>query len=108
MAVATLINTFDTYFKLDKQIRQLQESGKRAEAITLCTGYKPGQSNWAFEQFKAAHQKFLDVNQEQFDVAIAKGFKDVQNFEIIAPVATASIALLTLFGLLPRIKEYEM
>jgi hypothetical protein len=108
VAVATLINTFDTYFKLDKQIRQLQESGKRAEAITLCTGYKPGQSNWAFEQFKAAHQKFLDVNQEQFDVAIAKGFKDVKNFEIIAPVATASIALLTLFGLLPRIKEYEM
>ncbi|GET40389.1 hypothetical protein [Microseira wollei] len=106
-AVATL-NTFDSYFKLDKQIRQLQQSGKRDEAITLCTGYNQGQSNWAFEQFKAAHQKFLDVNQEQFDDAIAKGFKDVQNFEIIASVATASIALLTLFGLLPRIKEYEM
>lgn len=105
-AVATL-NTFDTYFKLDKQIRQLQQSGKRAEAITLCTGYNQGQSNWAFEQFKAAHQKFLDVNQEQFDVAIAKGFKDVENFEIIATVAASGIALLTLFGLLPRLKEYD-
>lgn len=106
-AVATL-NTFDTYFKLDKQIRQLQQSGKRAEAITLCTGYNQGQSNWAFEQFKAANKKFIDVNQEQFELAIALGFKDVQNFEIIAPIATASIALLTLFGLLPRLKEYEM
>ncbi len=106
-AVATF-NTFDTYFNLDKQIRQLEQSGKRAEAITLCTGYNQGQSNWAFEQFKAAHQKFLDVNQEQFDDAIAKGFKDVQNFEIIAPLAASSIALLTLFGLLPRIREYEI
>lgn len=106
-AVASL-NTFDTYYKIDKQIRQLQQSGKRAEAITLCTGYKPGQSNWAFEQFKDAHQKFLDINQEQFDVAIAKGFKDVENFEIISPVTASAIALLTLFGLLPRIKEYEI
>ena len=106
-AVATL-NTFDTYFKLDKQIRQLQQSGKRAEAIALCTGYKPGQSNWAFEQFKDAHQKFLDVNIKQFDDAIAQGFKDVENFEITTPIAASAIALLTLFGLLPRIKEYEM
>jgi hypothetical protein len=34
------------------QIRQLERSGKHVEAIALCTSYDPGQSNWAFEQFK--------------------------------------------------------
>jgi hypothetical protein len=40
---------------------QLQQSGKHADAIALCVGNNPGQSNWAFEQFKQANQKTLDI-----------------------------------------------
>ena len=105
-AVKTL-STFGTYFTLDQQIRQLEQSGRHVEAVALCTGYKPGQSNWAFEQFKQAHQEFLDINMKAFEEAVDRGFKDVEGFEISAPIVTVAIALLTLFGLLPRIKEYS-
>lgn len=105
-AVKTL-STFGTYVTLDQQIRQLQQSGKYAEAIALCTGYNLGQSNWSFEQFKQAHQKFLDINMQAFEKAVEQGFKDVEGFEVTTPVATIAIAFLTLFGLLPRIKEYS-
>lgn len=105
-AVATL-STFGTYLKIDQQIRQLQQTGKHAQAIALCTGYNPGQSNWAFNRFLDAHQKTLDINIAAFEDAIAQGFKDVDGFEIVTPIVTVAIAGLTLFGLLPRIKEYS-
>lgn len=97
-----------TYIAIDKQIRQLERSGKHAEAIALCLGNQPGQSNWAFDELKAANQKSFDVNQAAFDKAIKQGFKEVDGFEYITPVALSAIALLTLFGLLPRLKEYSV
>ncbi|HEY9606183.1 MAG TPA: hypothetical protein V6C85_31545 [Allocoleopsis sp.] len=105
-AVATL-STFGTYLNIDQQIRQLQQSGKHAQAIALCTGYNPGQSNWAFNRFLDAHQKTFDINMAAFEDAIAQGFKDVDGFEVVTPIVTVAIAGLTLFGLLPRIKEYS-
>lgn len=97
-----------TYIAIDKEIRQLQRSGKHAEAIALCLGNQPGQSNWAFDELKAANQKSFDVNQAAFDKAIKQGFKEVDGFEYITPVALSAIAFLTLFGLLPRLKEYSV
>lgn len=101
------LTTLGTYVAIDKQIRQLERSGKHAEAIALCLGNQPGQSNWAFDEFRLkANQKTFDINQAAFDKAIKQGFKDVDNFEFTTPVALSAIALLTLFGLLPRLKEY--
>ncbi|MBD2606233.1 hypothetical protein H6G81_17280 [Scytonema hofmannii FACHB-248] len=96
------------YVAIDKQIRQLERSGKHTEAIALCLGNQPGQSNWAFDEFRLkANQKSFDINQAAFDKAIKQGFKEVDGFEYITPVALSAIALLTLFGLLPRLKEYS-
>lgn len=101
------LTTLGTYVAIDKQIRQLERSGKHTEAIALCLGNKPGQSNWAFDEFRLkANQKSFDINQAAFDKAIKQGFKEVDGFEYITPVALSAIALLTLFGLLPRLKEY--
>ncbi|KAF3887739.1 MULTISPECIES: hypothetical protein [Nostocales] len=105
-AVATLL-TFDRYLKIDRQIRLLEQSGKHQEAIALCTGYEKGQSNWAFEEFKKAHNKMQDINQEAFNKAVEQGFKDIEGFEISAAVAAILISVLTLFGLLLRIQEYR-
>lgn len=105
-AVDTLFK-FGVYLNLDKQIRQLQQSGKHADAIALCVGNNPGQSNWAFEQFKQANQKTLDINQAAFDKAVEQGFKDVDGFEVTTPVVVSAIALLTLLGLRPRLNEYS-
>ena len=105
-AVDTLFK-FGIYLNLDKQIRQLQQNGKQADAIALCVGNNPGQSNWAFEQFKQANQKTLDINQAAFDNAVEQGFKDVDGFEVATPVVVSAIALLTLLGLRPRLNEYS-
>jgi len=104
--VATL-STFGSYLNIDKQIRQLEQSGKHQEAIALCTGYNQGQSNWAFTEFKTAHQKTFDINQQAFDNAIDMGFKNVEGFEITTPIVAVAVSILTLLGLRPRMKEYE-
>jgi hypothetical protein len=106
---ATLANLsiLGRYLAIDRQIRQLEKSGKSPEAIALLLGNKPGQSNWAFEENKTANQKIFDINQAAFDQAIQQGFEDVNNFEITTPLAMSAIALLSLLGLMPRIKEYS-
>lgn len=105
-AVAT-ITALDKYLDIDKQIRQLVASGRYAEAIKLCTGINPGESDWAFEQFKTAHQKVLDINQQQFDGAIKDGFANVQNLEVISLVTAITVSTLALFGLRKRLLEYQ-
>jgi hypothetical protein len=103
------LSTLGAYVDIDKQIRQLERSGKHTEAIALCLGNQPGQSNWAFDEFTLkANQKSFDINQAAFDKAIKQAFKEVDGFEYITPVALSAIALLTLFGLLPRLKEYSI
>ena len=106
-AIATLA-AFSTYFEIDQQIRQLQQSGNHDAAVALCIGSNQGQSNWAFDRFDSALDKTLEINQRAFDQAVAKGFKDIEGFEVNAPIALSAIALLTLFGLLPRTKEYSV
>jgi hypothetical protein len=106
-ATVKTLSTFNEYLKIDSQIRQLYRSGKLQEAIALCIGNNQGQSNWAFEEFKNAHQKTMDINKAEFDKAIKKGFQNVNGFEVTAPIAMSAVIFLTLFGLRPRLKEYS-
>ena len=107
-AAVEMLRKFGVYINLDKQIRQLEQSGNHAAAIALCTGYEKGQSNWAFEELKKAHDEVLYINEHAFKNAIAEGFTDLKNYEVISSIAVVSIALFTLLGLLPRMKEYEI
>jgi hypothetical protein len=146
-AVATL-RSFGAYFNIDNQIRQLEQSGRHQEAIALYLGTNVGQSNWAFDRYKEAHQKVLNINMAAFQESILQAFREVgvdtgfkvkvnpnppdaqtraaneaiqvlgttnkiqtlaiSRFEIIAASAFAAIALLTLLGLSPRLKEYSV
>jgi hypothetical protein len=107
-AMIGTISTFGTYLDIDRQIRQLQQSGKYAEAVKLGIGYNPGQSNFAFDKFKDAHQKMQQINQKELDKAIKQGFQDINGFEIKAVVAAIAISVLALLGMRDRIKEYEI
>jgi len=106
-AIATFA-AFGTYVEIDQQIRQLQQSGSHDAAVTLCIGNNQGQSNWAFDRFDSALDKTIAINQKAFDQAVDQGSKDIEGFEITAPIALSAIALLTLLGLLPRTKEYSI
>lgn len=130
------LSAWDRYLQIDRQIRQLKQSGNLAAATALCIGYNTGQSNWAFEQFKDAHQKVLDINQQAFDNALQEGLNAVgwqlnanqsnpsstdsilispgsytisntYQYEILATGAVAAIVGLTFLGLRPRLKEYS-
>ncbi len=62
----------------------------------------------AFAKFDAALGKTLKINQAEFDQAIERGFRDVANFEIIAPFATLIVCVLAWLGLRPRLREYSL
>jgi hypothetical protein len=96
------LRKLDDYLKIDTEIRQLARSGKIAEAIALCTG----RSNDIFEEYKAANEKVRLINEQAFATKIGAGNDNLSNFEIIAFTSIGSIAILTLFGLRPRLAEY--
>ena len=105
-AVETLTRYF-FYLAVDKQIRALETSGQHARAVALCVGSAEGQSDWAFNRFDESLGRTLDVNQTAFDAAVARGFADLSNFEVIAPLAALLIAALSWLGLRPRLREYS-
>ncbi|MCY7278715.1 MAG: hypothetical protein LH702_34520, partial [Phormidesmis sp. CAN_BIN44] len=106
-AVNKSFSTLFQYLQIDKQIRQLQQSGKYREAIALHVGNNPGESHWAFEEFKKANQKAYDVNDKAFKDAITQGTQDLEGFEVKSAIAIVTIALLVLLGVMPRLKEYS-
>ncbi len=105
-ATVEMLKALDRYLQIDAQIRQLYRSGKVAEAIALCTGRQEGQSNWAFDRYRKANQTLREINEAVFDTKIASGNNRLNYFEIIAPIALGGVAVLTLFGLRPRLAEY--
>ncbi len=106
LAVKSL-EAFGEYLRIDGEIRQFQQAGKHPEALELCIGTKPGQSNWAFDQFDNALKATVAKNQEAFDNAVERGFAALYFFELKASIVAAIIALLAFFGLLKRIQEYQ-
>jgi hypothetical protein len=105
LAIETLIK-FNQYVDIDKQIRQLYNSGKLTEAIALCVGTAANQSNGAFNQYKDLQKKLINLNKDEFKKNIDSGNYRLKNFEIVATTALLTIAILTLLGLRPRLLEY--
>ena len=106
-AVIENLAALSNYLKIDQQIRQLQQNGKYRDAIALCLGNNPGESNWAFNESRKANQKAYDVNDKAFKEAIVQGDQDLAGFEVKSTIAITAIALLTLLGVMPRLKEYS-
>jgi hypothetical protein len=105
-ATIDMLKALDRYLQIDTQIRQLYRSGKVAEAIALCTGNREGQSNWAFDRYRKSNQTLREINEAVFKAKIDNGTDRLNYFEIIAPIALGGVAVLTLFGLRPRLAEY--
>lgn len=153
-AVVETISKLGNYLEIDKQIRQLQQSGKHQEAVALinnqireyhlrlleisnyqpqivCAGADAQSPNCALTQLMDANLKTYAVNKKVFYQEIGRGFNAVGGYSVIMPpddrieqladiqpqaidqftaiasTATAAIALLTLLGLLPRLREYS-
>jgi hypothetical protein len=64
-------------------------------------------SGAAFSTFDLALKNTLDVNRKAFGNAVDRGFADVNQFEVVAPVWALAIAVLAWLGLRPRLREYS-
>jgi hypothetical protein len=106
-AATEMLRTWGQYIALDTQIRALETSGRHAEAITLCTGTAPGQSDYAFARFDAALGKTLGINQDQFNLTVGKAFAGLRPLPFVSAVAALLIIVLTWLGIAPRLREYH-
>ncbi len=103
----SVLKSLRRYEDIDKQIRQLEKSGKHSEAIALCTGSQILQSNGSFKEFIKDQETILNYYQDQFKNKIKEGEEKLNNFEITVPLMMFIVGGLTLLGLKPRIKEYS-
>ena len=106
-AATETLSDWGKYLVLDTQIRALETSGHHAEAVALCTGSAPGQSDYAFSRFDAALGKTLGINQDQFDLTVAKTFAGLRPLPLFAAVSVLLMIILTWLGLAPRLREYQ-
>jgi hypothetical protein len=106
-AAGQTLRDFERYVAIDSQIRQLERDGKHGDAVLLCTGTRPDQSDGAFEQFDASLEKTLRINQNAFDAAVRDGLGTVSGLDIKAVIVTTVTALLAFLGLGARIREYQ-
>jgi hypothetical protein len=95
------------YVRIDRQIRALEAAGQHAEAVALCLGTQPQQSDWAFAQFMAALGATLKLNEEQFGLAIARASSQVQWLLVLSGVMLLAPLAGSLLGLQRRLAEFR-
>jgi hypothetical protein len=105
-AAVACVGAFVAYLDVDEQIRALEKGGRHDEAVALCLGTRPGESNWAFEQFNKALGDTIEINQREFEKEVERGLAMLGWFPYTAPLAALGVALLAFLGLLPRLREY--
>lgn len=106
-AAGNLYKTLAVYLDIDGKIRDLEAAGQRDAAIALNIGVKPGQSNYAFDQFDKSIGKVIDINQSAFDASIALADARLAPLPWIVGTGGALVALLAFLGLRPRLNEYR-
>jgi hypothetical protein len=107
-AAIRTIRAFQTYYAIDGRIRALEQSGRHADAVELCIGTRPDESNAAFDKFDHALEETLKINKNAFDRAVDKGDAGLKRAEWLDPAFALAIALLTWWGLRPRFREYSV
>lgn len=95
------------YMSIDQKIRNLEETGRHAEAVALCLGTGPHESNYAFSEFDRALGATLDINQKAFDQAVDHAFALLWPLPWVLVVSAAIAVTLVWWGLGLRLREYR-
>lgn len=105
LALST-INQYAKYMAVDQEIRRLETSGRHSDAVTLCTGNAPDQSNGAFDRFTSSLQSLADLNKTEFNAAVQNSLTTLAALPWIVGSACLLTAGLSALGLSLRIREY--
>ncbi len=101
-----MVTAFRDYMEIDARIRKLAAAGRLEDAIELCIGDRPDESNAAFDRFDAGLASTLDINRAAFDREIDRASRTLAEAEEWSALAAAVVAVLTWLGLRPRLREY--
>jgi hypothetical protein len=102
-AIVKALRSFADYLAVDGRIRELESTGRHAQAIAV----GEGEAKQVFARFDDALGQTVAINRRVFDAAVETGFGALSNFEAKAGAAAALIALLVVGGLMQRIAEYR-
>jgi hypothetical protein len=105
-AAIRMVKAFGDYDRIDQRMRLLERSGKHDQAVELCIGNAADQSNAAFDRFDKALHDVVDINHKQFDATVKEAMSVLVVAGMAGPVAALLVALLALFGLRVRLREY--
>lgn len=105
-AATRMVSSFRDYVTIDARIRKLASAGKMDDAIELCIGDKPDESNAAFDRFDTALLATVDVNRAAFYHEMEDTNRSLGTAETVSIFLTLLISGLTWLGLRPRLLEY--
>ena len=105
-AAEKALTLFAVYQADDRRIRALASSGQLPAAIAFCTSYRPGQSNYAFDQYDQALTALIGINQTAFTANIADADADLHGWTVIPWLVLTAFALLLAAGAWRRFAEY--
>ncbi|CAN5285161.1 protein kinase G-activating protein GlnX [soil metagenome] len=97
---------WDSYLRLDAEIRALETSGKHDQAIDLCLGTEVNQSERAFKNFNDKIAVFLETEQSSLQVTIDKATNSLKWMDYGAVLLAFCIPGFAWLGLRARLKEY--
>jgi len=95
------------YMGIDGNIRGLERQGRHAEAVALCLGTRPHESDWAFEQFIHTLDLNLQLNQAAFDAAIERANSHLATLRVLLLSIVSVSALGAIFGIRQRLVEFR-
>jgi tetratricopeptide (TPR) repeat protein len=102
-ALVESLRAWQNYVDVDDKIRQKERAGDHQGAINICLG----ESDVAYEKFKKALEKVQKINEDEMKNSLEKSDRALAYFEVQAAIALLLVAILTQYGLKPRIKEYQ-
>jgi hypothetical protein len=106
-AAKAVFQTWALYQRSDRVLRADAASGNLKEAVRFDTSPAPNDSNGQFNAFDAALGRWIQVNQDAFDQAIAAGAGNLNGWSLYPAVGALLVVALTFVGLRPRIGEYS-
>ncbi len=106
-ALTDVGTAYSKFMLVDGQIRQLDKDGQHNQSVALALGNDQGELGQAFAQLDSALSKVVDSNQSAFDSQVSTASGALSGLSLAGLLFALAIAVLTLFGLQARIREYR-
>jgi hypothetical protein len=103
-ALVESLRAWQNYVDVDAKIREKERAGDHQGAINICLG----ESDAAYDAFKKKLQKVQEINEAAMKKSLEESDRTLAFFEVQAAIALILVAILTQYGLKPRIKEYQI